>query len=422
MTKENNIQCQQASACYFDYLSHNRSDIPDDMAVHISNCPDCQSEIKKLDCCIHDPLDVQSLATKVQYLALHHRLLNEWVSCDDIKPFLVLMNQASGDAPWRTAVTAHLESCPQCQSRFQTIRKMNMSFEQAQCAISFLADQPDSDMLSQALLKDLVKIKNSENSGIYTRAELTADGRLEIGVKQLQAVKGSTRSKPAGAVSRRLWIRAGLAASILMGISICFLSVPSAEGIALKQVYRAVEQIKNCRIQIFVPEQTKPVQTILISRELQIQMYQNSGNATLWDLNKQTMLNSNSISQEPVRQASLPPLQASQKGFGLMPFNSIRDLPATYSWVQVEGAAQAGDNQQVYDLQWGQSDNPKGQIARRWRGFLNASTMLPDRIEWWEQLPNQKEQLMMQMVIDYPDSATTEGEIQKLFPRYKTSE
>lgn len=422
MTRENNIQCQQASVYYFDYLSQNRPDIPDGVAVHISQCPDCQSEVEKLDRCMRDPADAKSMETEVRYLALHHRLLNKWVSCDEMKPFLVLMSQVSGNAPWQTAVTAHLERCPQCQRWFQEIRNMNLSFDAAQSAISFLTDQPGSEALPQNLCNAMEQIKNSENSGIYTRAEWTADGRLEVEIKQLQAAKKPTISRPAISVSRRVWIRAGLAASILMAISLCFMSVPSAEGIALKQVYQTVEQLMNCRIQIFVPEQAPPVQTILISRELQVQMYQNSENATLWDLNNKTMLNSDSVSQEPVRQALLPVLQASQKGFGLMPFSSIKDLPHAYSWIRVEGLAEALQGQEVYDLQWGQTENSKGQIARRWRGFLNTSTMLPDRIEWWEQLPGQKEQLMMQMVIDYPDSATIEGEIQKIFPRYKTSE
>ncbi len=420
MMRENNQLCTEASTYYYDALSGRHSDIPSAIHTHISRCSACQSEIRRLESCLQEQADSKTTRLNMQHLAMHHRLLNEWVCCDEVKPFLPLLSFPGQAIEVLTPVTAHLEHCQACRNQLERFQEMRLTAEQMEQAVVYLAGQPLREALPQDIAGVFDQIRNSEKSGVYTRAVLDSDGHIQVQVKQLSAVRDTQQSaQQGGRVSRRVWIRAGLAAGILMVISVCFLSVPSAQGIALRQVYQAVEQLTNCRIQIFVPEQTLPVQTILISRELRIQMYQNPENATLWDLDNKTMLNSDSIAQEPVKQILLPPFQASQNGYGLMPFNSIQELPAAYSWVQVEGLAVARPGQQVYDLQWGQADISTGQIARRWRGFLNASTLLPERIEWWEQLPGQEDQLRMQMVVDYPDTAALVDEIQKVFPRYQ---
>lgn len=419
MMRENKQLCPEASRYYYDALSGRQSEIPSAIITHIAGCPACQSEIRRLECCLQEQADLKTTRLNLQHLAMHHRLLNEWVSCEEVRPFLPLLGFAGQANEVQTPITTHLEHCELCRNQLGMLETMRLTAEQAEQAVLHLTGQPLTETLPQEMFDTFEQIRTSSRSGIYTQAAVDSSGQLHVQVKELSSVKETQKSvQQGGWVSRRVWIRAGLAASILMVLSVCFLSVPTAEGIALRQVYQAVEQLTNCRIQIFVPEQTQPVQTIMISQELQIQMYQNSENATLWDLDNKTMLNSDSISQEPVKQASLPPFQASQNGYGLMPFNSIQELPAAYSWVQVEGLAEVRPGQQVYDLKWGQQDSST-QIARRWRGFLNASTMLPERIEWWEQLSGQEEQLMMQMVIDYPDTAALVDEIQKVFPRYQ---
>ncbi|MBN2512747.1 MAG: hypothetical protein JXB18_07400 [Sedimentisphaerales bacterium] len=423
MMKENEQLCREASTYYYDALSGRHSDIPSAIGAHISECAVCQSELRRLDACLHEQDDLKVIPLKLQQMMLHHRLLNEWLCCEDVRPFLPVLGLAGQAIELQTPIMLHLDHCERCRSQLEMLVAMRLTAEQTEQAVLQMTGQPLTEALPQDIINTLEQIRTSDQSGIYTRAALDSGGQIQVEVKQLSAVRDAHQSMPQGKqISRRVWIRAGLAASILMVLSVCFLSIPSAEGIALRQVYQAVEQLMNCRIQIFVPEQSQPVQTILISRELQIQMYQNPENATLWDLDNKTMLHSDSVSKEPVRQTAIPVLQASQKGFGLMPFNSIRELPAAYSWIQVEGLAQTRPGQQVYDLQWGQPGASAVQIARRWRGFLNASTMLPERIEWWEQLPGQKEQLMMQMVVDYPDAATLTDEIHKVFPQHKDSE
>jgi len=424
MMRENSPLCVEASTYYYDTLSGHHSDIPAAIQAHIAGCSVCQSEIRRLDDCLQTQGDSKPTRLDVQYLAVHHRLLNQWVCCDKVKPFLPLLSVSGQALEMLTPVTAHLEHCDVCRHQRDRLADLRLSAEQTEQAVLYLAGQPLEAALPQEIQDVLEAIRDSENSGIATRVALDSDGQIQVEVQQQPVLrKPQYASQQGGRSSVRLWIRAGLAASILMAISICFLSIPSAQGIALRQVYQAVEQLVNCRIQIFVPEQTKPYQTILFSRELQIQMYQNPDKATLWDLDHKTMLNSGSGVQEPVKQTSLPALQAGQRGFGLMPFNSLQELPASYSWVRVEGLDDIRPGQQVYDLQWGQADRSTGQVVRRWRGFLNASTLLPERIEWWEQLPGQQQpQLIMRMEIDYPDTAVLADEIHKVFPEYKTPE
>ena len=91
--------------------------------------------------------------------------------------------------------------------------------------------------------------------------------------------------------------------------------------------------------------------------------------------------------------------------WGLLPFRNVSELPAGYQWngVQDENLLKEPDTV-IYDLVWTQPLSGGRQIKRKWRGYLNAYSKLPYRIEWWDQLPGQEFMKMTTVLIGYPEN------------------
>ncbi|MBN2513843.1 MAG: hypothetical protein JXB18_12980, partial [Sedimentisphaerales bacterium] len=108
------MKCQTEQEFYYSYIEKDFEAIPPERLEHIRACPTCLEQIALLEQMVTskaagDPLIHQNLA-------LHFRLLDQWVDCDTIKPFLPLLAIHSLPVHIDTPVTAHVASCPACRA------------------------------------------------------------------------------------------------------------------------------------------------------------------------------------------------------------------------------------------------------------------------------------------------------------------
>ncbi len=79
--------------------------------------------------------------------------------------------------------------------------------------------------------------------------------------------------------------------------------------------------------------------------------------------------------------------------WGLLPFDNIAAVPQHAQWGRVddENLEIAITDTVIYDLIWTEKIiSGNSVVHKKWRGYLDAETMLPKRIERWEKFSEEE--------------------------------
>jgi hypothetical protein len=400
MKKENKSDCQQAQFFYFDYLTKQSSSASALWFEHIEHCPQCQREIKRLEneiCRKPGALDTQS-----PILALHHRHLSKRTECDAVKPFLASLAHPELSIRTETPITAHIARCPLCRKDLQTITSLHLSDRQLVEATQILSDEPrETGNLSEQVAAAIRAIRDRKSSGIATRLEIDTEGETHVQVESRF-------------IQSRSLAQFSAAAAILLIASLVFFRTTLASGISLQAVYHALTSPVNCRIQINVPEQKNPIQTILISKKLNLVAYQQDSGVILLDIQHHKVFcpgqKNDAISKQFEQEIWS---KISRAEFGLLPFETIHQIPAGYVWKRQDNLSQ-DPSWEIYDLSWKEHTGTGIIIEKTWRGYLLNGSHLPVRIQWLEKQPEQMEKsVVTEITIEYPDTQTVLNELKE---------
>jgi hypothetical protein len=405
MKKENDSNCRQAQSFYFDYLTGQSSSASALWFEHIKQCQQCQNEIKRLEnelCKKAEGCDKQP-----HILALHHQYLSQWIDCDAIKPFLASLVHPELSIRTETPVTVHIAQCPLCQKDLRTIASLRLSDSQLVEATRILSDEPcNAENLNEQTAAAIQTVRNRKSSGILTRLEVDTEGNpcVQVDTRPQNGPKNRfSRTHPL--------TRYAAAAAILLVASLVLFRTTTVSGVSLQDVYRAVNLIVNCQIQINVPEQNNPLQTILIAKKMGLVTCQQDNSAVLLDIQRHKTFYSeqkNNAIQKQVEQEIWSKI--SRVGFGLLPFETIRQIPAGHIWKRRLDLSQ-DTACRIYDLTWKEYTGTGTVVEKTWRGYLNGSH-LPVRIQWLEKRPEQAEKSVMEMIIQYPDTSEVTKELE----------
>ncbi len=406
MKKENKSNCQQAQFFYFDYLTRQDNSASTPWFEHIEHCPQCQDEIKRLENEICNKTGVSDKQPHI--LALHHRYLSQWIECDAVKPFLASLAHPELFIRTETPITVHITQCPLCQKDLQAIASLHLSDRQLVEATQILSDEPrETGNLSEQVVVMIQNIRNRKPSGIITRLEVDTEGKTRVQVET--PYKTGLKIRP---IQFRPLARFAAAAAILLVVSLVFFRATIAGGVSLQDVYRAVNSIVNCRIEISSLDQNAPVQKILISRKLNLAVFQQADETIILDIkNKRTLISrqKTDILTGQSKQKILS--EINQTGFGLLPFENITQISPGYQWKRQDNLSQ-NKAWEVYDLSWKESSKTGVTIEKTWRGYLLRNSHLPVRIQWFEKRPEQAEKIVIETTIQYPDTQTIIKELE----------
>lgn len=437
-----NPNCQSAELYYYDFLRGNHAHIPASVAGHIAECSDCQNEIQWLHEAYNpsednSPHNTEAIARAAQ-IQLHCALINQPVSCSTVKPFLPILAMPQMQVEISTAVTAHIQACPECACDLDTLKQLNLSTDQLSGLSQIFSHKQSEDLGGTETVTDgffqdkrrssiaIRRMMDRSDSGVITtfrtetsspsaetsyHIEVTNNRSVTKPNLRIETQKEPVRQPTANASPPTRWfIKPIAAAAAVLVIAVLLFQNPSLKATDIGQIYEALKNVKNITMTQYDAGIDAPVQTTYISHSLGIKLFETSGHLTLYDIRnktRKTKLNSASEIQQSEMDRSMVQVIAASMDvpWGLLPFKKNADLPDGAAWQKVQPAQAGPVSQQteIFDLFW--STDPAGgnAIDYQWRCYLDPATKRPFKVEWRQKSePNQSYELMTFTEITYP--------------------
>ncbi|MBN2315082.1 MAG: hypothetical protein JXM79_14225 [Sedimentisphaerales bacterium] len=147
--------CMSARLYFYDFLhEETKTDIPESTLSHITDCPDCQAEIHRLDALlsnaknIHDNRKNSRNTAITSLLKFHFSYVNESVTCSIVKPFLASLADPFLRLTIPTPITEHIVKCRQCRDDLHTLEDLHLTHKQLCRLGQILAQMPTEDTVS----------------------------------------------------------------------------------------------------------------------------------------------------------------------------------------------------------------------------------------------------------------------------------
>ena len=208
-----------------------------------------------------------------------------------------------------------------------------------------------------------------------------------------------------------------MAAAAVILIGFALLSTPTAKAMTLEQIYQAVEKAKNVCISSFKAGHQEPWQTVWISRLMRTRLVETKERNELLNLQNWT-IKTTDISNGFITETFIQPnmrrkFENSLSGsFGLLPFSDISAIKKGAQWKRVdnENITDLIPGTKVFDLTWTKITD-RHTMYYKWRVFIDNTTTLPIRVEWYQKMANDKEYTLQTTdVVQYP----TDNEIKTI--------
>jgi len=190
-----------------------------------------------------------------------------------------------------------------------------------------------------------------------------------------------------------------------------FFNVHTAKGLAIEQIYRAIEAVNNIHISSFVPENQKPVQEVWIARSAGLYVIKTENKCTLWDISVgvlKTKYGTDATGTISLSENVMVSMKAKiHNSLDIMPFRTPSDIPADAKWSEITDSdfAVKTSNTKAYELSWAENTYDGSTIQRSCQIVTDASTNLPQRIQLFKQLTSDPGPVLESiMIIEYPDN------------------
>lgn len=438
-------QCQEAEPYYYDYLQGKEDAIPQSILTHMTDCPDCQTEIKWLKKTFAESEEGASSNTKATLHATqmkqHCILIDHPVRCSTIKSYLPILAIPEMTIRISTPVTAHIQACPECSRDLETLKRLSLSSEQLS-TLSLILTQMKSEKSQDAEIitdrffqdvqdasKSIRRIMDRPDSGIVTtfRADdssATSEEPYHVEVAQDDIANPSSepstdiRLTKAPAAHSKWFFKPVAAAAAIILVAMLFFKNPSLDATDLGQIYEALKNVRNVIMTQYDVDSTESVQQILIARSQGIKLLKTGSDVILFDIQnkiKKTMNADDQLQQTDLDRDTVKFIAETMNvPYGLLPFNSSSELPEGAVWKKVELEESKTPQKQVeiYDLFWSKRTiGAEFEIHYQWRCHLDPATKHPFRLEFLRKGPGDMDyQLITTTQIDYP----SESQINKM--------
>jgi hypothetical protein len=203
-------------------------------------------------------------------------------------------------------------------------------------------------------------------------------------------------------------VRAAAVILVAVALFFIFFNTPTAKAVAIEQIYKAIEKVKNVYISSFVPDKTEPTQEQWVSRTLNIYMTKTKSQWVLRDiangLKKSKDSHTGVTETAQLTEDDIAGIEQKMSGsLGLMRFNDISEIPPGAEWDPVDKEIlEVAKGIEVYDLKWADKAYDGSVVFKKWRFFVDAKTSLPQRTEFFQKLAADSEYTSMSaMVVRY---------------------
>ncbi len=365
---------------------------------HFCVCPDCRELLYKYR---------RSKAEKLSGSAEQSVIRCGAVSATDTFDYVVLYGfdpEKDEYAMFRPSLTSHLTNCRKCLGKMLELHD----------TVYDILQRAESGIVTCFKVDDATR-----HSIVSSPDEIYKDWSIEVEVFDTSRETGTTKVKEAGAIGLvtaktklkakqrrsklniRPFIKPAVAAAAILIVALLVFRGPVAKAVGLDQIYEALAQIKNVYITTYAPEKPEPVQEIWISTELNVKMFKTGLQYVLWDFRDETVKSKDSDTDavkttELSKDALVEVKRTMDVPWGLLPFNKMSAVHAIsegVKWEQVpdESIETTIPDTEVYDLMWTEKIiGGDSVVHKKWRGYLDAETTLPKRIERWEKFSEEE--------------------------------
>lgn len=393
------MDCQNYQDYYYSYIEADDAAIPPECLEHIRSCPTCRAQIEHLEQSLSARADAPPLASH-DHLALHFKLLGQRVDCTTIKPFLPCLATTALAVHVQTPVTAHLKACSACRADYKKLLSLKLTDAQLlNVARFFAADEPLGEGFPPEAEQVLSAIQQRPDADIVTVAEWSDSAAPDaLHVRTLHP----TAARTTHAWPRAFKTAAGLAAAVILVAVLLFFQTPPAGALDLRQFYDALAAAQNLSIQTTVPEESDPIQHIWISQTRGLRLFESAEKTTLVDLNAgETVLRNNTTGITEMKPVTTAKPDDLQLPWGLLPFRDVTQIADGFQWERLDTPHDASTV--VYELSWTDTAIGRQPLHKKWVGYLDRTTHLPEKIEWYERFEQEASyRLVMTMTVTYP--------------------
>ncbi|MCL5282972.1 MAG: hypothetical protein M1376_24065 [Planctomycetes bacterium] len=132
---EDERPCQEAQVHYYDLLCQEEAAVPAVVRRHVAICPVCREKMRRLRETVLEAERTTGPAgawqdETIEALAQQFQLLDERVTCSEVRPLLPELALESPQLRIPTPVTVHVDHCPQCAADLAALRELHLSAEQ----------------------------------------------------------------------------------------------------------------------------------------------------------------------------------------------------------------------------------------------------------------------------------------------------
>ncbi|MGD0573700.1 MAG: hypothetical protein ABSB11_11875 [Sedimentisphaerales bacterium] len=365
---------------------------------HLSLCPKCRQELYEFR---------QTILEQIKTLHSENETQKNIFPCssvgaNDVFDYCIPygIDPASDEyAKFRKSLTTHIGCCAECMDKIQQLHK----------TIYDIAERPESGVTT---VFHIDTTPNVETENIYAGFPVRVETANSDSHEQTHSETFETaiKLKPASKNFRPLLKAAIPVAAVIMVAVGLFSTVHTAKGLGIEQIYRAIDAVKNIHISSFVPDKQKPVQEIWIARGSGLYVIKTENECTLWNtsdgVKKAKHLDTGTNEQISLNADALANVKTRIYGsIGIMPFDKSSDIPPDAKWSEItdSGLAVNTANTKVYELSWAENVYVGSTTQKSWRIFMETSTNLPQKIQWFKQSASDPQPVLEStMIIEYP--------------------
>jgi hypothetical protein len=320
-------------------------------------------------------------------------------------------------ARFRTSFTSHVRCCPTCLAKIQHLHS----------TVYAILERAESDVVTIYYLGESAKTEATGRpddlyAGFPIRVEVTSheDARKVGHLAPIIGLGAALKQKLSRMNLISLAKVATVAAVVFAAITL-LLNSPTARGVSLQSIYKAIETVKNVHLSSFVPDRQDPFQEVWVSRALNVYITKVETRLVLLDVanrvRRDKHLDTGVIETMQLTDDFVASIKPKITGYlDLVPFPRISEVPPDAEWSRVTDVSLKGstNNTEVYDLTWGEKAYDGSIIFRKWRVFAYPKTNLPQKIEGYQKLRTDGEYTLVSiMVVEYLSASETQEVIKE---------
>ncbi len=383
------------------------------MLKHLCACPECRQLLYE-----NRKDRIETLTQKLEQPLMPCDAASATDIFDYVIPYGI---DPDGGLSETRSSTSHLINCPKCLDKTQKLHE----------TVYGILERRESGIVTCFKLDE-----SAGSSAVGSPEDLYEDWPIEvqvfdksvkigaIGAKDTIAVGGLVTSlKPnlkqkLSSLNIRPFIKPAAAAAAVILAALFLFNAPTARAINLGQIYKALGRITNVYIEIFEFEKTEPTQEIWVSQASNAVIFKNVKECAFYDIknkyHKLKDLNTGSITTTKMDNTARAKIQEMMKApWGLLPPHNTFKLYPDAKWEQAqdEKVKTIIPDAEVYELTWTEEKF----ASRKWCGYVDSKTQLPQRVEWWLKLADEDEYKLITIIkVSYPTEPEIQASINKM--------